>query len=268
MHLSSLHIYPLKSARGISLDTVELDDFGPVLDRRWMLIDSDRALVTRRELHRMALIDVALSNGGIRVSAPGAGVLEAGQGTSGDPLVEVRVWDDRCLARDLGDSAARWFSGFLERQVRLVFMPDETFRQIDIDYVPGIRRVSFADGFPLLLIGEGSLEELNRRLSEPVPMNRFRPNLVLAGSEPFAEDTWESVRIGAVGFDVLKPCSRCVATTVDHETAQSGKEPLRTLATFRRRGQGVYFGQNLLHQGPGLIRVGDPAVPQVRKASY
>jgi uncharacterized protein YcbX len=183
-------------------------------------------------------------------------------------MVEVQVWDDRCLARDLGDEPARWFSSFLGEQVRLVFMPDETFRQIDVDYVPGIRRVSFADGFPLLLIGEGSLDELNRRLPKPVPMNRFRPNLVLAGSEPFAEDTWASVQIGAVGFDVLKPCSRCVATTVDHDTAEAGKEPLRTLATFRKRGHGVYFGQNLLHQGPGSLAVGAPAVPTLRKASY
>lgn len=268
MHLSSLHVYPLKSARGISVDSVVLDDFGPVLDRRWMLVDPQGLLVTRRERHSLALVDVELVADGLKIRAPGMGTLEVGQGNGASPLIEVQVWDDRCLARDLGATPATWFSGFLGEPVRLVFMPDETFRQIDIDYVPGIRRVSFADGFPLLLIGEGSLAELNRRLPIPVPMSRFRPNVVLAGTEPFAEDTWENVRIGPVTFDVLKPCARCVATTIDHDTAAAGKEPLRTLATFRQRDHNVHFGQNLLHHAPGRLTLGDPAVPQLRNPSY
>jgi uncharacterized protein YcbX len=268
LHLSSLHIYPLKSARGISVDHVILDAFGPALDRRWMLVDPQGLLVTRRERHQMALIDVELVGEGLRVRAPGNGTLEVGQGSDASPTVEVQVWDDRCLARDLGDEPARWFSSFLGEPVRLVFMPNATFRQIDPDYVPGIRRVSFADGFPLLLIGEGSLAELNRRLPTPVPMNRFRPNVVLAGTEPFAEDTWETVKIGTVTFDVVKPCARCVATTIDHDTAAAGREPLRTLATFRKRGHGVYFGQNLLHQAPGILAVGAAAEPTLRKVSY
>lgn len=271
MHLSSLHVYPLKSARGISLDQVELDDFGPVLDRRWMLINPDRIVVTRREAHRMALIDVELVGQALKLEAPGMAALEIGQGGEDSPRIEVEIWDDRCIARDLGDHASHWFSEFLGQPVRLVFMPVDTFRGVDPGYVAESRRVSFADGFPLLLIGEGSLTELNRRLPAPVPMNRFRPNLVLAGSEPFAEDDWSTVTIGSVVFDVVKPCARCVATTIDHETAEAGREPLRTLATFRKREHGVYFGQNLLHHAPGRIRVGDPAVPRatpIRRGSY
>jgi len=268
MHLSSLHVYPLKSARGISVDSVELDDFGPVLDRRWMLVGPDRVVVTQREAHRLALVQVDIADGELQLAAPGAGRLEVGQGGATSPLVEVEIWDDRCRARDLGDDAARWFTGFLGQPVRLVFMPAETFRPVDSNHVDQPRRVSFADGFPLLLIGDGSLAELNRRLARPVPMNRFRPNLVLAGTEPFAEDGWASVQVGSVVFDVVKPCARCVVTTIDQQTAEPGGEPLRTLATFRRRENGVHFGQNLLHRAPGRIRVGDPAVAVLRSPSY
>lgn len=260
MHLSSLHVYPLKSARGIPVDSVELDDFGPVLDRRWMLISPDCVVVTQREAHRLALVEVELRHGRLKLSAPRAGEFEVGQGEKSSPLVEVQIWDDRCLARDLGEEAARWFTTFLGEPVRLVFMPQDTFRPVDPTYVTRPRRVSFADGFPLLLIGEGSLAELNRRLERPVPMNRFRPNVVLADTEPFAEDSWASVTIGSVVFDVVKPCARCVVTTIDQETAEPGREPLRTLATFRKRDSGVHFGQNLLHRGPGKVRVGDTAI--------
>jgi uncharacterized protein YcbX len=260
MHLSSLHIYPLKSARGIPVDTVELDDFGPVFDRRWMLISPDSVVVTQREAHRLALVEVELANGRLKLSAPRAGGLEVGQGGEASPLVEVEIWNHRCLARDLGEEAASWFTSFLGEPVRLVFMPQETFRPVDPNYVTRPRRVSFADGFPLLLIGDGSLAELNRRLARPVPMNRFRPNLVLADAAPFAEDGWATVKIGSVVFDVVKPCARCVVTTIDQQTAEPGREPLRTLATFRKRDNGVHFGQNLLHRGPGRVRVGDMAV--------
>ncbi|MEP7325317.1 MAG: MOSC N-terminal beta barrel domain-containing protein, partial [Gemmatimonadota bacterium] len=264
MHLSSLHIYPLKSAQGISVDSVELDDFGPTYDRRWMLIGPDRVVVTQREAHRLALVRVELDGGGLRISAPGAGGLEVGQGGEASPLVEVSIWSDRCLARDLGEEPASWFSRFLGDPIRLVFMPPESFRPVDPNYVDPPRRVSFADGFPLLLIGDGSLAELNRRLARPVPMNRFRPNVVLSGTEPFAEDGWGSVEIGSVVFDVVKPCARCVVTTIDQENAEPGREPLRTLATFRKRDDGVHFGQNLLHRGPGRLRIGDSAVATLK----
>lgn len=250
------------------MESVELDDFGPVFDRRWMLINPDRVVVTRREAHRMALVDVGLVDGGLRVRGPGRSPLEVGQGGQTSPLVEVEIWDDRCLARDLGDEPARWFTEFLGEPVRLVFMPTESFRQVDPNYVSERRRVSFADGFPLLLIGEGSLEDLNRRLASPLPMNRFHPNLVVAETEPFAEDDWSTVQIGSVVFDVVKPCARCVVTTINQETAEPGREPLRTLATFRKHDNGVHFGQNLLHRSPGRLRVGDPATPSLRTSSY
>jgi uncharacterized protein YcbX len=170
------------------------------------------------------------------------------------------VWDDTCSATWLGQKAAEWFSEFLGMACSLVHMASDTVRPADPALAPGGTRVSFADGFPFLLISEASLADLNRRLAEPLPMNRFRPNLVVAGGEPYQEDSWTRIEIGGIGLQVVKPCGRCLVTTTDQITGERGKEPLRTLATYRKRDGEVMFGQNVLHEAPGHLRIGDPVV--------
>lgn len=260
MHLSSLHVYPIKSARGIAVTSAELDDFGLVHDRRWMVVDAAGDLLTQREAHRMALVDVALENGTLVATAADMAALHIPVRQGPGPELQVRVWDDVCTAIDVGLEAAGWFTAYLQQPARLVFMPESTFRRVNPDYVPARRRVSFVDAYPALLIGESSLADLNSRLEHPLPMNRFRPNIVVHGSQPFEEDRWRHVQIGAVNFAVVKPCDRCVTTTIDQSTGEQGKEPLRTLAQFRKWNGQVYFGQNVVHQTGGTLRVGDAVV--------
>ena len=257
MHLSAINLYPIKSARGIALSSAELDDFGLARDRRWMVVDETGRFVSQREAHRLALVEVAIDGEELIVGGAGQPDLRISLPEDG-PDEPVTIWSDQCLARSGGSLAAEWFSRFLNLPVRLMHMPGTTYRRANPAYIAERRRVSFADAYPLLLIGEGSLEDLNRRLEKPLPMNRFRPNLVVAGSEPFAEDGWKTISVGNNLMDVVKPCDRCVTTTVDQETGIAGKEPLRTLAQFRKWNGQVYFGQNVVHRSPGILRVGDP----------
>ena len=172
-----------------------------------------------------------------------------------------RIWKDVVDAVAVSTEADQWFSAFLQMTCRLVHMPATTRRIVDRAYVPQDRIVGFADGYPLLIIGSGSLLQLNERLHErgeaAVPMQRFRPNIVIADAMPHVEDTWKLARIGSVLVDIVKPCARCVITTVDVATGLAGHEPLRTLATYRKVGSKVLFGQNAVHRGLGVIRIGD-----------
>jgi len=255
--LVQLNFYPLKSARGIALDAAELDDFGIRNDRRWMVVDPDGEMVTQREEPRLALIVPKLSSGRLILTAPGVGELALPLGGADGPRLGVRIWRDRVAGAIVQEPATAWISEYLGAPRRIVYMPDDAFRPIDARYSPPGRRVSFADGFPFLLISAEALDELNARLDSPLPMDRFRPNLVVRGAGAHAEDGWRRIRIGDVAFDVVKPCARCVITTTDQATGERGKEPLRTLATYRNRGGKVLFGQNLIHAGPGALRLGD-----------
>ena len=268
MHVSELYVYPLKSARGIALDQARLAERGIEHDRRWMLVDAGNVFISQREVHRLALVDVALADHRLVVSAPGMQRLEIAAPENGAPI-QTRIWNDQVPAL-LADAAAHeWFSTFLQTECRLVYMPDDARRIVDRTYVPDERIVGFADAFPLLITTQASLDELNERLARrgeaPVPMKRFRPNVVIAGSRPSEEDEWRSIRIGDVPVDVVKPCARCVITTVDPATAEAGKEPLRTLATYRKRGSKVLFGQNAVHRALGTIRRGDAVTATARK---
>jgi uncharacterized protein YcbX len=258
MYLSAINLYPIKSAGGIAVPSWTLDDFGLVLDRRWMVVDATGRFVSQREAHRLALVDVALEGNDLWVSGPGAGELRISPPGEQANHFKVVIWGDECQARDGGPEAGEWFSRYLGFPARLVYMPDTSFRPVNPKYVPQRRRVSFADAYPLLLVGESSLDELNRRMAQPLPMNRFRPNFVVSGSEPFAEDQWRYIQIGGLQFDVVKPCDRCVTTTIDQTTGEPGKEPLRTLATFRKWDGQVYFGQNVVHRSSGRVSAGDP----------
>ncbi len=258
IQLSGLFRYPVKSLRGLSLSAAEVDARGLRLDRHWMLVDPDGRFVTQRQQPRMALIDCAPEAGGLRLDAPGMPPLQLDGPAAGAARLEVQIWNDRCQALAWSAEADAWFSRFLERPVRLVAMPEGVVRRLDPDYARPQDQTGFADGFPFLLISEASLADLNRRIGRTLPMQRFRPNLVVRGCAPYAEDQWRRIRIGAVEFRLVKPCSRCIIPSIDPATGErDGSEPLATLSRYRQRGSKVYFGQNLIHDGPGRLAVGE-----------
>jgi uncharacterized protein len=261
VHVSELYIYPIKSARGIAVPSAQLEARGLEHDRRWMLIDDEAVFISQRDEHRLALVDVAVTTDGLVLSAPDMEMLHV-PFYSGGAVMKCRVWSDEVDAVLVSRDAREWFSTFLQRSCSLVYMPDDSRRIVDRNYVADERIVGFADGFPLLLIGQGSLNLLNEKLAErgeaAVPMLRFRPNIVVAETQPHEEDDWGTIQIGSVEADVVKPCARCVITTIDIETGSASKEPLRTLASYRKRGSHVYFGQNVVHRSNGKIVVGDP----------
>jgi len=252
-----LFIYPVKSCGGVTVDQAVAGATGFELDRRWMVVGDDGKFLSQREHPRLALVQVQLSEGGLVLGAPELpprAIALAGRET---PACRVQVWDDECPASDEGRDAARWFSEHLGCPARMVRMAGDDARPLGSSSAQPGDRVSFADGFPFLLLSTASLDGLNRRLSLPVPMNRFRPNIVVDGCEAHAEDGWQRVRIAEVVFRIAKPCARCVITTVDQETGERGREPLRTLSTYRSFEGQVHFGQNLVHEGRGVVQVGD-----------
>jgi uncharacterized protein len=258
LRLSGLHVYPIKSAAGVSPTAWDVDAFGLRLDRRWMVVDAGGKLVSQRTHPRLALVRPSIGDATLRVETAGMPALELPLLPVSPVTVAATVWDDTCWAVWTGERAARWFSDVLEMDCTLVYMPESTVRPADTTYAPPGHRVSFADGFAFLLLSEESLQDLNGRMPVPLPVNRFRPNLVVAGGEPFVEDRLSTFQVGAVRFRVVKPCGRCVVTTTDQVTLARGQEPLRTLATFRRRDGEVLFGQNVVHEGSGRLALGDP----------
>jgi len=255
LRLDSLHVYPIKGAAGLSPTEWEVDARGLRYDRRWMVVQPSGEFLTQRDLPELALIRPRIDPPHLVVGAPGMVELRLPLAPLGGRQIRVRVWNDRVDALLTGHEADRWFTEYLGLPTGLAWLPEDADRPADPVYAPTPAQVSFADAFPFLIIGQASLDDLNARLSEPLPMNRFRPNLVLSGSEPFAEDTWRRIRIGEVEFDVVKPCARCVVTTTDQLTGRHGPEPLRTLATYRRVDGKVMFGQNALHDRAGhLVR--------------
>jgi len=265
LHLSSIHIYPIKATQGIARAEAVVETRGLQHDRRWMLVDEGGTFLTQREHPRLALVRTAVEPVSLRVNAPGMEPLAVARPGAEAPRLRVRVWKNTLTAAEADGTAHAWFSAYLGFHCRLVYMDDAAVRRVDQRYTVADGLVSFADGYPLLLTSEASLADLNARLDDPVPMNRFRANLVVSGAPAFAEDQWSQVRIGAVLFHVVKPCARCVVTTINQETAGRGKEPLRTLRTFRRHGRKVHFGENLIPAMRGVIRVGDPLVVVARR---
>jgi len=258
--LTGIFHYPIKSCGGAMVNVAELDEFGVKNDRRWMLVDADGNFLTQRELPRMALIQPTVVDDGLQISAPEMELLSVPLPSDQDAAREVTVWQSRCAALDAGAETASWLSDFLSVRCRLVVMHPSFQRQVSAEFVIDNDSVSFADGFPLLMTSTASLDALNARLETSVPMNRFRPNLQISGADAFAEDHWKVIRIGGVTFHSVKPCARCTITTVDQATSERGREPLATLATFRKTEDGrIVFGQNLIHeQKHGVIAVGDP----------
>lgn len=263
LKLQDIFIYPIKSLGGIRVQEALVQEKGFQYDRRWMLVDSQKRFVSQREFPKLALLQVGIQDDGLvvfskvkteyQISIPF--VLADG------PKVEVSIWDDQVEAQVVSEEIGAWFSEFIGFDVELVVMPETSQRKVDPRYAVNAESVSFADGMPYLIIGQSSLDDLNSRLEVPVPMDRFRPNLVFVGGQAFLEDELKKIRIGAIEFQIVKPCARCVLTTVDQTTGISGKEPLKTLASYRTIKNKVMFGQNVVALQSGIIRIGDSILP-------
>ena len=262
LRVSQLYIYPVKSLGGIPLSTANITDRGLEHDRRWLLIDDNNIQLTQREYPNMALLQPKITPDGLLIThTPTNTPFLIPYKPTTTAFVNVQCWDDIVRAQLVDPHADTWFSDILNTNCRLVYMPDETHRQTDLQYTQKGHFTSFADGYPFLLIGEASLDELNSRLDQPLPMNRFRPNIVFTGGQPFEEDQLHDFTIAGVRFNGVKLCARCVMTTINQLTAEKGKEPLRTLAKYRAQGHKILFGQNLIHHGPGRLTLGDQLVP-------
>lgn len=257
--VSELYIYPIKSLGGIALNSASLLERGFEHDRRWMLVNANNEFLTQREITAMAFLKVQLTEQGLfitNISKPGEELFVPFEPTVAETEM-VTVWSSRCRGQRVSDAADAWFSKQLGFTAKLFYMPDTTRRYVDGRYAHNKEITSFTDGYPLLLIGQASLDDLNSRLEQAVPMNRFRPNIVFTGGTPFQEDYMKHFDINGITFFGVKPCARCVMTTINQQTAEKAKEPLKTLSTYRLKNKKILFGQNLLHQGTGIISIGD-----------
>ncbi|WP_128378125.1 MOSC domain-containing protein [Streptomyces cavernae] len=266
--LHSIHVHPVKAFRGQAPREAVVEPWGLAGDRRWVLIDASGRVVTQRQQPSLARAAAELlPGGGVRLSAPGR---EPADIRCPEPeragTVTVDIFGDKVMALAADPAAHAWCSAYLGEDVHLVHMHDPaTSRAVDPEYARPDETVSFADGYPLLLTTVASLDALNTLIARgdnadegPLPMNRFRPNVVVSGTEPWAEDSWSRIAIGDIAFRVPKACARCVVTTTDQGTGDRGREPLRTLGRFRRFGNSLVFGQNLIPESTGTLRIGDP----------
>ena len=273
MYISKINIFPIKSLGGISLENAIVEDRGLQYDRRYLLVDEDGKFLTQREYSKMALIDVSINKDYLEVGIKGFETLRISKEFENAEKTNVQIWSSFCDALIADEKTNQWFSEVLNFNCRLVQMPVSTHRQINETFNKGNEVVSFADGYPILIISESSLADLNSKLESSIPMNRFRPNIVVSDAEAFAEDSWKKIKIGNTVFRSTKPCARCVVTTIDQETGVSDvKEPLKTLATYRKSfdvfpdsfehfglvKNDVLFGQNLVAENFGEgIKTGD-----------
>jgi uncharacterized protein len=258
LEISEIFIYPIKSLGGISLSSAVVTDRGLKYDRRWMLVDEQGEFMTQRTHAKMALLQVEVVEEGLKVyhKKNHDSILVPFESQTVETTM-VNVWSDRCRVQVVSPDIVGWFSNVLSTNCRLIYMPDTTLRRVDGRYAKNKEITSFSDAYPFLIIGQSSLDDLNNRLEEKLPMNRFRPNIVFTGGVAFEEDNWSHFAVQNIQFYGVKLCSRCVVTTINQDEAKAGKEPLKTLATYRMSNKKIYFGQNLLHQGEGKIQVGD-----------
>jgi uncharacterized protein YcbX len=254
--VESLHIYPVKSCRGIDVEEAEVVATGFRHDREWMVIDQRGVFLSQREHPSLARVTTRLDPVRLTLHAPDLPPLTIPLDRSTGECRPVTIWNDTCEAKSEGIEAAQWFSAHLATACQLVRLPGSSTRSVDPDFSGSEDLVAFADGFPFLLINRASVEDLNHRLESPIPADRFRANIIIAGADPYTEDGWSELEIGSVGFRAAKPCARCVVITTDQHDGSRGVEPLATLAGYRRRGTKVLFGQNLVHRSTGTLRVG------------
>jgi uncharacterized protein len=257
--LSTIVVYPLKSCAGMDLSSSPVEPRGLINDRRWMLVDEHNRFVTGRQSPSLVRVAAEVrGDGGLALNAPGMPALQVSR-PDGSTRIETEVWGSTVCAAFAGQSAAEWFSRYLDRSVRLLYADEQMRRAPEAEYsLPG-DQVAFADGYPLLLLSRAAADDLSMRVGRELGWRRFRPNLLIDGVPAHAEDRWKQIRIGAVLFDVVKPCTRCVFTTIDPDSgsAESDGEPLQTLKGYRRSPKGITFGQNLIARSGGVLHCGD-----------
>jgi len=256
--LSEINIYPIKSLAGISLQTSEVEDRGLKYDRRWVLVNETNKFFTQRDFPEMALIKVEIEKDGLKLQHKRRNIVSLKVPFDFDHSKKdkVVIWDDTVEGEFYNNQIDGWFSEIFSIKCHLVKMPESTKRIVDETYAKN-KTVSFADGYPFMIIGQASVGDLNSRMEKPLPINRFRTNFVFAGGKPFEEDRWKKFKIGEVIFEAVKPCARCVITTTNQETAERANEPLHTLSKFRKIDNKVMFGMNLICESTGKISVGD-----------
>ncbi|MEO5888395.1 MAG: MOSC N-terminal beta barrel domain-containing protein [Anaerolineales bacterium] len=255
--VSSLIYYPIKGCRGFEVESASVERMGLQNDRRMMVVTPKGKHLTQREYPKLALVTPTLNDGTVTLSAPDYDSIQFGTQTSG-PSQPVSIWKSKGVqAIDQGDEAAQWFSDWLGTPVRLVHIADGYKRLVNEEYtVNADDHTGFSDGYPILLTSEEGLQDLNTHLGSPIPMNRFRPNIVVKGGPAFVEDSWNRIRLGDVELAVVKPCARCVVTTIDKDTLEKSKEPLKTLEKYRRHKLGAIFGQNVIPIHGGTLQRG------------
>lgn len=259
LKISGLFVYPIKSLGGIALNKAQVTERGLEHDRRWMLVDENNRFLSQREIPQMALLYVELTPNGLVVmhrQQPEEFIAVPFLFDAKEEAV-CTIWDDQCDAEFVDSEIDNWFTKVLQVKCRLVYMPANTKRIVDQQYANSNHITSFADAFSFLMVGDASLDELNSRLEKPVPINRFRPNIVFSGGKPFQEDQMQHFQIKGINFYGVKPCARCPVITIDQENGVTEKEPLKTLSAYRKKNNKVYFGQNLIHDGEGIISIGD-----------
>jgi uncharacterized protein len=258
--ISELYIYPVKSLGGITVNEVQITDRGFEYDRRWMLVDANNRFLTQREHASMALLQTALVSKGIEVhqkNNPNEKIVIPFLFKQQEKIA-VTIFDDICEAVTISNEIDRWFSSYLQIACKLVYMPDDSLRKVDSRYAREEKNITaFSDGYPILMLSKASLADLNGRLPEALSINRFRPNLVIDGVSAFEEDSMEHFTINDISFYGVKPCARCVVTTINQQTIEKGKEPLKTLATYRMKNNKIYFGQNIIPATVGKVKIGD-----------
>jgi uncharacterized protein YcbX len=257
--ISQLFIYPVKSLGGFEINVAQLTDRGFQYDRRWMLIDNNNQFLTQREHPEMALLQTTIEGDSLVIYYKPAITDKISISLTPAPAIpsRVNIWDDGCDAQFVSDVADEWLSKKLSMSCRLVYMPDAEKRKVDGRYAANNEITAFSDGYPLMMIGQASLDDLNSRLEESLPMNRFRPNIVFTGGNPFDEDLMEHIKVNGIDLYGVKLCARCVMTTINQDSGLKSKEPLKTLTGYRNKQNKIYFGQNILFKQTGCIRQGD-----------
>jgi uncharacterized protein YcbX len=255
--LSAIYIYPVKSLSGIQLTESEVTQIGFKYDRKWMLVDANNRFLSQRRLPKMALIKTKIQQQKLIISAANKADLTLDLIPKTSHSININIWDEDCPAETISELANQWFSDFLEQPCQLVYQADNSIRQVDQKFSSPNDRTAFSDGFPFLITSEASLSLLNSQMGLKLPMQRFRPNIVITDCTSYEEDTWRKINIGSINFKLPKPCSRCSVPQIDPKTAISDKQPLRTLSQTRKWNNKVFFGQNALHDSIGILRVGD-----------
>ena len=256
--LSEIHIYHVKSLGGISVEYAIVEERGLKYDRRYLLVDENNIFMTQRDFPQLASLKLSFSELGFRVlnSQDGSHTIIPFESHSKENI-SVTIWDDVCTAVRVSKEFDNWFSNAVGKNCSLVYMPDDEKRIVEKKYINEEHIVGFADAYPFLIIGQSSLDDLNTRLDNPIPMNRFRTNFVFTGGTPYEEDNWKDFKIGDLSFKAVKPCARCVITTTNQDTAERNVEPLKTLSKYRTVNNKVMFGMNLICKKMGSISVGN-----------